>query len=106
MLGTGFGGTMQLWWQDPLVRPLEKASVCRRGISVIILAGDVQVEVDKGLAAGFDEGGEAATAAQVSQLLRFTGQTIGGLTYATLSARDVSSSCLSKSQAPFECFRR
>jgi hypothetical protein len=75
-----------------LVRPLEKTSVCRRGVSVIILARNVQVEVDEGLAAGFDEGGEAATAAQVSQLLRFMGQTIGGLTYAILSARDVSSS--------------
>lgn len=49
--------------EDPLVWPLEKLSVCGGCVAVVVLAGDVQGEIDEGLAARFDEGGEAAGAA-------------------------------------------
>ena len=62
MLGTRLGGAVQLRWEDPLVRPLEKISVCWRGVAIIILTRNVQGEIEEGLTATFDEGREAETA--------------------------------------------
>lgn len=63
MFSAGLGGTVQLRRKDPLIWPLEEIAVCRGCIAVVVLAGDVQGEIDEGLAAGFDEGGEAVGAA-------------------------------------------
>lgn len=59
MIGAGFGGGVELWWEDPLIWPLEERAVGWGCVGVVVLAGYVEVEVDEGLAAGFDEGGEA-----------------------------------------------
>lgn len=62
MFGTSFGGAMQLRRKNPLVRPLEEATVGRRGVVVIVLAADVERKVDEGLATRFNEGGEPKNA--------------------------------------------
>jgi hypothetical protein len=56
---SGFCGGVELWGQDPLVWPLEEGAVGWGCVCVVILACYVEGEVDEGLAAGFDEGGEA-----------------------------------------------
>ena len=62
MLGAGFRSGVDLRRQDPLVGPLEDGTVGGRGAVVVVLAGDVEGEVKKGLGAGFEEGGEAIDA--------------------------------------------
>lgn len=59
MFRAGFGGAVQLRWEDPLVWPLEERAVRWGCVGVVVLAGYVEVQVDEGLAARFDEGGEA-----------------------------------------------
>lgn len=39
-----------------MVWPLEDGGVGRRGMGVVVLAGDVEGEVEEGLAARFDKG--------------------------------------------------
>jgi hypothetical protein len=58
MLGAVFCGVSQLGRQDPLVGPGEDCAVGRGRGGVVVLAGDVEREVDEELAVGFDEGGE------------------------------------------------
>ena len=59
MFGAGFGGAVKFRGEDPLVGPLEDGAVGGRGAVVVVLAGDVEGEVEEGLSAGFKEGGEA-----------------------------------------------
>lgn len=59
MFRAGFGGGVELGWEDPLVWPLEERAVGWGCVGVVVLAGYVEVEVNEGLATGFDEGGEA-----------------------------------------------
>lgn len=59
MFGAGFGGAVKFRREDPLVGPLEDGAVGGRGAVVVVLAGDVEGEVEEGLSAGFKEGGEA-----------------------------------------------
>lgn len=50
---SAFGG------QQPGIGPSQEVGICRARGCVIVLAGDVEAEIDKGLAVGFDEGGVA-----------------------------------------------
>lgn len=59
MVGPGFGGGAALWGEEPGVGPEEDVGVCGPGRGVIVLAGDIEVEVDEGLGVGFEEGGVA-----------------------------------------------
>lgn len=52
---SGLCGGVQLRREDPLVGPLEDGAVGGGGVVVVVLTGDVEREVDEGLAAGFDE---------------------------------------------------
>lgn len=54
----GFCGSVQFRREDPLVWPLEDGGVGRGGMGVVVLAGDVEGEVEEGLAARFDKRGE------------------------------------------------
>lgn len=58
MLGAGFGGSVQLGWEDPLVWPLEEGSIGWGCVGVVVLAGYVEGEVEEGLTARFDKRGE------------------------------------------------
>lgn len=60
MGGTAFGGGMETRGEDPLIGPVEQSAVCRRGGFVVVLTGDVEGEVEEGLGAGFEEGGESS----------------------------------------------
>ena len=55
MVCSGLCGGVQLRREDPLVGPLEDGAVGGGGVVVVVLAGDVEGEVDEGLTAGFDE---------------------------------------------------
>ena len=59
MFGAGFGGAVKFRRKNPLVGPLEDGAVGGGGAVVVVLAGDVEGEVEEGLSAGFKEGGEA-----------------------------------------------
>lgn len=59
MLGAGFGGCVEFRWEYPLVGPGEDRGVRGRCSCIVVLAGDVEVEVEKGLGVGLDEGGES-----------------------------------------------
>lgn len=59
MLGAGFRGRVDLRREEPLVRPGEDGGVGRRGLEAVVLAGDVEREVEEGLGPGLDERREA-----------------------------------------------
>lgn len=59
MVGPGFGGGAALWGEEPGVGPEQDVGVCGAGGGVIVLAGDIEVEVDEGLGVGLEEGGIA-----------------------------------------------
>jgi hypothetical protein len=54
-----FRGGAYFWWEDPLVRPGQDGAVGRGGGCIVVLAGDVEGEVDEELCVGFGKGGEA-----------------------------------------------
>lgn len=56
----GFCRCVQFGRDEPLVRPGEDVGVGGGGLEAIVLAGDVEGEVDEGLGSGGDEGGESA----------------------------------------------
>lgn len=59
MVCSGFCGGVQFWGEDPLVGPLEEGAVGWGCVCIVVLACYVEREVEEGLAAGFDEGGES-----------------------------------------------
>lgn len=59
MLGACSGGCAAAGRRDPLAWPGEDGGVGGAGGGRVVLAGDVEGEVEERLAVGFDEGGEA-----------------------------------------------
>ena len=61
MLGPGLGKTSMGWRDEKLRGPLQDAGVRGSSYVGVILAGDVEIEIEEGLGVGEDEGGEAGT---------------------------------------------
>lgn len=106
MLGAGFRGRVDLRREEPLVRPGEDGGVGRRGLEAVVLAGDVEGEVEEGLGAGLDKRREAIKNPS-GLVFSFCFRVLWSWgTYAALSALCSPFRSASRSHAPLEYCRR
>lgn len=103
MFRSCFGRRAYLWRDNPLVWPLEQGRVCRHGSRCVILARDIEGEIDERLAPSFEKGRESA----INPLLIKADSrlNLNKLTYATQSAFSRSPIHRSISHSPLDNFR-